>query len=294
MFPFSSKNDAVLVQPLYRSGNIMGFACESMLDTQVDLKVRDRDGHLAQVHVQQRRRADDQNWIYFAELREGALQPESSLPSYQWRQADRYPIGVRVRSPRLPEYTALTDDLSAEGAQLSPGGPLQVGDEIELHLDLDCGFPALCVLGRVCWSKLTTPWRAGVAFVDLQPEQQRVLTSYLSQRQGDDVPGLATADSEPRGIEAPTLEKLAYLQSSFDDGDTLVLNLLTHDEVVEIRFQNARVLQTNLCSQLVGNILSKPTPDNTTRTLLIDPHGTTLIEIESAAPEILCRGLPAG
>ncbi len=292
MFPFFSKDDCVLVQPLYRNGNSLAFACEELLTPDGELKVRDRDGRQAEVLVQQRRRADDQNWLYFAELLDGSLEPEWPVPGYQWRQSPRYPIGVRVRSPQLPEYAALTEDLSAEGAQLSTSGPLQVGDEIELYLDLDEGFPAVRGLGRVCWSQMTQPWRAGISFSDLDPESQSVLHAYLSRRYGESVlPGLAGESQPETGFEPSVLEKMALLQSSFDEGDALVLKLLTNEEVMEIRFRGARVLQSDLSSQLVSRIITLQTPEGPTRTALVDPNGATLVEIESGAPEIICRGL---
>lgn len=290
MFPFFSKDDSILVQPLYRNGNSLAFACEELLNPEGGLKVRDREGHQAEVLVQQRRRADDQNWLYFAEIVTGSIEPEWPVPGYQWRQSPRYPLGVRVRSPQLPEFNALTEDLSAEGAQLNTSGPLQVGEEIEIFLDLDEGFPALRGVGKVCWSKMTQPWKAGVSFTELDPESQGVLRAYLAQRYGESVlPGLAV-DQEPE-FEPSVLEKMALLQSSFDDGEALVLKLLTNDEVMEIRFQNARVLQSDLSSQLVSRIVSLPLPEGPTRTALVDPNGATLVEIESGSPEIICRGL---
>lgn len=290
MFPFFSRENSVLVQPLYQNGNSLAFACEELLEAE-DLKIRDRSGQQAQVQVQQRRRADDRSWIYFAQLLEGAVEPEWPAPGYQLRQSPRFTVGVRTRSPQLPEFSAMTEDLSSEGAQLNTAGPLKVGDEIELYLDLDGGFPAVRTIARVCWSKLTAPWRAGVSFVDLDHEGQRSIVGFLAQRYGQTVlPGL-TADTPRAAFEPAVLEKMALLQSSFDDGDALVLKLLTHDEVMEIRFRNAQVLQSNLQSQLVARIVSQTTPEGTTRTWLIDPEGVTLVEIDAGPPEILCRGL---
>ena len=292
MFPFFSKDDSVLVQPLYRNGNSLAFACEELLNPEAGLKIRDRDGHLAEVLVQQRRRADEKNWLYFAELLEGSLDPQWPVPGYQWRQNQRYPLGVRVRSPQLPEYSALTEDLSTEGAQLNTTAPLRVGEDIEIYLDLDNGFPAVRGMGRVCWSKMTQPWKAGVVFTELEPESQHVLQAYLSQRYGESVlPGLSVESDMDSEHEPSVLEKMALLQSSFDEGDVLVLKLLTNDEVMEIRFPGAKVLRSDLSSQLVSRIVTLPTPKGPTRTALVDPNGTTLVELESGSPEILCRGL---
>ncbi len=291
MFSFFAKESGVLVQPLYQNGNSLAFACDELLEADHDLKIRDRSGQQAQVQVQQRRRADDRSWIYFAELLEGAVEPEWPAPGYQWRQTPRFPVGVRVRSPQLPEFSALTEDLSAEGAQLNTAGPLHVGDEIELYLDLDTGFPSVRTTARVRWSKMTAPWRAGVSFSDLDAAGQRAILGFLAQRYGQKVlPGL-TPDQVQSDVEPAVLEKVALLHSSFDDGDFLVLKLVTHDEVMELRFRHAQVMQSNLTSQLVARIATQAMAEGSVRTWLVDPNGTTLVEIDSASPEILCRGL---
>ena len=84
---------------------------------------------------------------------------------------------------------------------------------------------------------------------------------------------------------------LAHIGAAIADRDVLVLKLLTNDEVMEIRFPGAKVLRSDLSSQLVSRIVTLPTPKGPTRTALVDPNGTTLVELESGSPEILCRGL---
>lgn len=292
MFPFR-RDDSVLVQPLYRNGNSLAFACEELLEAvSTGLKVRDPEGRQAQVLIQNHRRADDHSWIYFAQLLEGEIEPQWPAPGYQWRRSPRYVVGLRVRSPQLPEYTALTEDLSLEGLQLATAGPLRVGEEIELHLDLDGGFPALHTMARVCWSRLTQPWKAGLAFSDMDSSSLATLRAYLGQRAHESrLPGFAD-QQEPGGGHPPSvLEKMALLQSSYDDGDYLVLKLLTNNEAVEMRFLRPLVLQSNLQTQLVRRIITQPTAQGLTRTWLLDPQDSTLVELESTAPEIVCRGL---
>jgi hypothetical protein len=292
MFPFFSKDSGVLVQPLYRNGNSLAFACDCLLEGEQGLSVRDRGGHQAEVQVQQRRRADDRSWIYFAELLQGELEPEWPTPGYQWRITPRFPIGVRVRSPQLPEFSALTEDLSPDGAQLQLAGPLNVGDEIELFLDLDSGFPSVHCVGRVCWTRLTQPCRAGIAFLGMEGDGQAQLRSYLAERSEESVlPGLVAETVEQPELEASVLEKLAFLQSSFNEGETLVLSLLTNDEVMEVRFPLAEVMSTNVTSRLVSRIITQETPEKRTRTWLLDPDGNPLAEIDSLSPEIMCRGV---
>jgi hypothetical protein len=188
------------------------FACEILLEAEQGLKIRDREGRHAEVQVRQRRRDDEHRWIYFADLIDGALEPEGPTPGYHWRETSRTPLGVRVRSPRLPDFLALTEDLSLEGAQLQTAGPLQVGEEIEFYIDLDDGSPTVASTARVCWSRLTQPWRAGLAFQELGPESLGYLKSYLTQRETESgLPGLTDDPAAAEAFESSVLEKMALL-----------------------------------------------------------------------------------
>ena len=292
MFPFFSKDTSIEVQALYRNGNSLAFACESLLEDHDQVTVKDREGHQAAVQIQNRRRADDRSWIYFAEVLSGDLEPDWAAPGYAWRQTARHAVGVRVRSPQLPEYSALTEDLSPDGAQLQTFGPLQVGDEIEIYLDLDNGFPSIRLLARVCWSRLTQPWRAGVAFLDLDAQQRNSLANFLGERSGESVlPGLVDHTADSTEVDASVLEKLAFWQSTTNVGDGLLLTLLTHDEVMEVRLPSSRVIGSNLTSRLVSRIVTQEAALGRTYTWLLDEEGATLAQIESGAPEIVCRGL---
>lgn len=293
MFPFFSrnKNSSVLVQPLYLVGQNVAFTCSEVLESGQELRVRDAAGGEAGVRVQERRHAEDQEWIYFALVLDGELEPESTSTVHQWRRTPRFPCGVRVRSPQLPGYSAITEDLSPEGARLQTTAPLAVGQQIEVCLDLDDGSPELRGLARVCWSRMTEPCRAGLSFVDLDSEQLALLRHYLVEQTGTAVlPGLAVdPDPDEVAVEPALLEKLAYLKTSFNDGDNLVIKLITHDEVMEIRFPNPQVMQSNLTSRMVGRIANQVTPEGRTHTWLLDRDEATLVEIQSGSPEIVCR-----
>src|SRR5688572_5017454 len=117
MFPFFSKNknSSVLVELFYRQGKTVAFSCSDELESGQDLLVRDAAGQEAEVLIQERRHAQDQGWIYFAQLVKGEIEPEPASVGHPLRQTARYPCGVRVRSPQLPGYSAMTEDLSPEG-----------------------------------------------------------------------------------------------------------------------------------------------------------------------------------
>ncbi len=294
MFGFFSRDNSVLIQPVYRNGNSLAFACHSVLDAPDGVAVRDRSGSQAEVEIKQRRRVDESTWLYFAELISGDLDPGGgTAPGLRLRKHPRFPVGVRVRSPQLPDYMALTEDLSVEGAQLQVSGPVRVGEELQLELDLDGGFAPVRTLARVCWSRLSSPWRAGVAFVRIEDEGQADLRAFLGQRYGDfEPPG---DDGPPADVpDQSMLRKHAFLHSSYDDGDAVILKLITEDEVMELRFSRPKVLHADLVTQMVGNIVTQPGVNGFTHTRLLDPDGQVLIEIESIPPDIICRGIRAG
>lgn len=294
MFGFFSRDNSVLVQPVYRNGNSLAFASNAVIDMKNGVEVRDHSGRHAEVEIRQRRRVDESTWLYFAELVSGELDSNGTGPELRLRKHPRFPVGVRVRSPQLPDYMALTEDLSVEGAQLQISGAVRVGDELELELDIDGGVAPVRVLARVCWSRMSSPWRAGVSFLRIDEEGQSDLRAFLAQRYEDFEP----PESESKEVSYPDqsmLRKHAFLHSSYDDGDAVILKLITEDEVMELRFARPKVLQANLITQMVGNIVvTQPGEKGFTHTRLLDPDGQVLIEIESIPPDIICRGIRAG
>lgn len=293
MFGFFSQDNSVLVQPVYQNGNSLAFAAQTVIDAASGVAVRDYSGGHAQVEIRQRRRVDESTWLYFAELLSGELDSGQDVSTLRIRRSPRFSVGVRVRSPQLPEFMALTEDLSEEGAQLQLSGPIPVGEELQLELDLDGGYAPVQVLARVCWSRLTIPWRVGVAFMTIHEVGRADLRSFLEQRYGE----LSPRESQPQQTELPDqsmLRRHAFLHSSYDDGDAVVLKLITEDEVMELRFPKPKVLQADLVTQMVGNIVTQPGDGGLTETRLLDPQGHVLIAIESLPPDILCRSIRAG
>lgn len=285
---FSPYNETLLVEPLYLNGNSLAFASSQAPDeAKRSLSIRDREGRQAEVQVSHWRKADDKTWICFAELLEGVLEPDWSAQGYQWRRSPRYPVGLRVRSSALPGYCALTHDLSGQGAQLQLEAPVSAGEELELALDLDAGFPELRVRARVCWSRMLAPWRCGVAFLEFFDDGKAQLEQYLGQRYG--VSRQAIASDSQLDMELAVLNEPAYLHSSFEEGNRLVLKLITAEQVIEARFESPRLVFSDFSSRMVSVIAIDPQPGSSARTLLVDPSGKTLLELEGSRPDITCR-----
>lgn len=291
MFEFLTKDTSVFIEPIYRNGNSLVFVADTLLEWEKPILVHDRVGMKGEVQVHQRRRTEARDWIYFALLTEGDFQPDSVLVGHKLRSSERHKIGIRVRAPQLPGYSALTEDVSLEGAQLLTSGPLRVGEEMALHMDLDEGYPEVKVIARVCWSRITQPIRVGVTFVDFQENSEQTLRNFLAARTGQALPGGIEEDDSAAADHGTLLEREAYLKEAFEDELGVILKLVTHDEFLELRFSKPRVLECSLATRLVARIATEKMSDGQVRTTLVDSAGETLVELESALPEVFCRSL---
>lgn len=63
--------------------------------------------------------------------------PRSNHSGTAGRRSRRYVTSIRVLSPELPGYRALTVDFSMHGMQLEAEGSLQVGKQVNITLELD-------------------------------------------------------------------------------------------------------------------------------------------------------------
>ncbi|MEW6280184.1 MAG: PilZ domain-containing protein [Candidatus Eremiobacterota bacterium] len=108
------------------------------------------------------------------------------------RRSQRYQISIRILSPELPNFRALSVDLSRHGLQLEAEGEVEPGTLLTLTLELDhpqAGSTLLCQ-GRVVWCRWHSKAKArvGVEFVELDPairhdleRFERVLRSRMQQ-----------------------------------------------------------------------------------------------------------------
>lgn len=95
--------------------------------------------------------------------------PESA--SRYVRSAQRVAARLRALSPELPNFRALSVDLSSGGIALELEGPITVGERLNFTLDLDLPdqkpVPLKC---KVCWCRGDDrSYLAGLQFVDLEP-----------------------------------------------------------------------------------------------------------------------------
>lgn len=101
------------------------------------------------------------------------------------REMVRIPQAVRVSSPEIPKYFALTEDLSVTGVRLATKMALATGASLDMAMDLDDpSLPTIRVRGEVRWSamKADGSYHCGVQFVAIEPGQHRMLERYIDSR----------------------------------------------------------------------------------------------------------------
>lgn len=101
------------------------------------------------------------------------------------RGTSRLNQSLRVSSPQLPNYFALTEDVSVSGIRVVTELPLQVGLPLEMSLDLDDpAVPTIRLSGEVRWSsrKANGTFHSGVRFVGIERGQHRTVERYVTER----------------------------------------------------------------------------------------------------------------
>jgi hypothetical protein len=122
--------------------------------------------------------------LYRAQLTDCA---ETALRKLQvpTRGTQRLAQAVRVSSRQIPQFFALTEDISSSGVRLATPGMLSVGASMDMSLDLDDpAIPTLRLNGEVCWTAMRADgtYHSGVRFVGIDRGQHRILERYIESR----------------------------------------------------------------------------------------------------------------
>lgn len=99
------------------------------------------------------------------------------LSRQEKRAAKRVQRGLRVNSPQLPRFTAITSDFSVSGLKLKTEGPMNVGEEFEAQIEFDDEtMSRLNVVCRVVWCRRAAEsFLVGASFENLpKPTASRI------------------------------------------------------------------------------------------------------------------------
>ena len=102
------------------------------------------------------------------------------------RRKPRNSRRLRLLSPELPSFRALTVDISGHGLQISAEGPLSVGTSLGFTLELDMpGQFTLACRARVAWCRAEgREFRVGLEFQQLPAESRQLLDIYEAWMNG--------------------------------------------------------------------------------------------------------------
>lgn len=118
---------------------------------------------------------------------------EASETPAGFRSAPRTLCSLRVQSQGLPGFMGLVLDLSATGARLQTSGPIEVGSELWLRVDVDGPEPFwMDLMARVAWcaERGRSHFEAGFSFIEVNEHQRQQLdwlTRHLQAQQNASV-----------------------------------------------------------------------------------------------------------
>lgn len=116
----------------------------------------------------------------------GAVKPPPLAPERRRERRRQLMVEVRVLSQeRRPIALGELVNLSAEGAQVDLGVPLEVGERVRVAFHVAGAASTLTLEGRVQWRESRSKGHAhGLAFTSLTPEEDRQLKELLGPASG--------------------------------------------------------------------------------------------------------------
>ncbi|MBI3924637.1 MAG: PilZ domain-containing protein [Armatimonadetes bacterium] len=97
------------------------------------------------------------------------------------RRPGRQKCRIRICSPRLPGFQAMSSDFSTTGIQIEAQAALPMDQVIPVSLHIEmAGFPVIEARARVAWchQQSRVCWRVGLEFLDITPSAQAHLAKF--------------------------------------------------------------------------------------------------------------------
>ncbi len=154
-------------------------------------------------------RTDELGHIHVGQLLDGPI-VEEKVTGEALRSADRAELAIRVMSPKLPGFRAMTVDLSATGLQIEMDGPLEVGAELPMKLEFDrFDLDSIECPVQVRWCRVSNErgrYRAGFMFLpeDADKEQKlQIMGEFFNTASQADLRDLLARSGMIRSEELP-------------------------------------------------------------------------------------------
>ncbi|MBX3169643.1 MAG: PilZ domain-containing protein [Candidatus Eremiobacteraeota bacterium] len=181
---------AVPIDLVFCAGDMLHFKCSSSLTQGKVRKVRARlpEGQMFGARIEVLAQ-DEKSRLYKGRLLEplaaiAHLRGLLPLPFEDRRVSPRIERTVRVLSPQLEGFSALTRDISLQGLCLVVSQVLSVGARMQVEMDLDASSPHPVRFDlETRWSApdlLTGKNLVGGCFLTMNQRQRTVLKNYLA------------------------------------------------------------------------------------------------------------------
>jgi len=257
----SSSRQAISASYLSHEGETLTFVSRFRPRQQalsLTLNVGDSDLRL-EVQLKQARETHHGDFICHGIITEGAEQLSyPQVPSGAERYSRVYPrtnARLRALSPALPNFRALSIDVSQGGLKLETEDKLTPGARIKMDLDLDIPdqepIPLNC---RVVWCQaIGKTFTVGLQFVDLEPWVPPLLKSFQSWLEGSGLrprpykqpPELEFPEPESSGDEEPVPPAGSLSSVSFAQAQVELVLAWTRGEIFRVVFDDVLVFRDN-------------------------------------------------
>jgi len=257
----SARRQAISASYLAHDGNRLTFVSRFRPRQQalsLTLNVGDGDLRL-EVQLQQARQTHQGDFICQGVVTEGAEQlsyPQVPQGAERYsRVFSRTNARLRALSPALPNFRALSIDVSQGGLKLETEDELTPGARIKMTLDLDIPdqepVPLLC---RVVWCQPTgKSYTVGLQFVDLEPWVPPLLKSFQAWLEGSGLrprpyrqpPELEFPEPESSGESEPVPPAGSLSSVSFAQAQVELVLAWTRGEIFRVVFEEVLLFRDN-------------------------------------------------
>jgi len=199
------------------------------------------------------------------------------------RQTTRLDCRLRVLSPALPGFKAVTVDFSTGGLQVEAQGEVAVGRELPVRLEFD-SLPTLECSARVAWCG-PTPRRGGpggrvllgLQFVHLTPDDRAILARFEEFLLNRDKTSILKRSRNGNAAAAACGQVVSY---SVEDGQATVLFRTRQGPTLRMRFSEYRGLSDRgrAAGRTIGALRDVPA-DGFTRYQFLDEREQVVLEV---------------
>ncbi len=235
----------------------------------------------AVVTVEGHRMTASGHHLHWGSLSSGGLESTSTLTDGDDRNCARTSVCLKARSPELPNYAAMTENLSPWGVCLRTVEPLTPGKSLTLTLE-DTEATVADIPAIVRWSSLTEPFWCGLSF-ESGPWQAR-LNQLLEERQrqapllDQDAPV-----SEPWHFPVPG--QLITVDST---PSALTLTIESRGHHYVFSFEEPDILELDIEDQTLASVTYHSEPAGKTRVTFYNDSDLPVLELESPAFRAFC------